>query len=148
MPTQISFSKINKAIAKRIREFYPDYPVYNDYPESNMNLPCFVLKTSGGNLRKRLNQEGKDLRGIAYERFTLEFFSVDIAELQDVGYELRVLLDTVETDDGELYRCTGKNVIFGLTENHTSLTFRVRSEPYIEKDPDPRMTSLNFNDYL
>lgn len=142
---EINFAKIMKAISKRLHELYPDYKVYSKYPESNFTMPCFVVRTTGGNLQRRIRQD-KELRGITNERFTLEFFSLDVYELQKVGYELRLYLDTVETDDGDLYRCLGKNTMMALTENHVSLTFRIRTEPYIEKEPIPKMTNLDLQE--
>lgn len=138
---EINFAKLMKALSKRLRELYPDYKVYAAYPESNFEMPCFVVRTTGGNLQRRITQD-KSLRGLSNERFTLEFYSLDPYELQKVSYELRVYLDTVETDDGDLYRCYGKNTMMALTENHVSITFRMRTQPYIEKEPIPKMTEL------
>lgn len=146
-PVEINFGKIRKAIVKRLRELYPDYKVYPNYPESNFDMPCFVLRTTGGNLRKRITQD-KQIRGISYERFTLEFYSLDVYELQKVSYELRLYLEEVETDDGVLYRCFNKNTMMALTENHVSLTFRIMTEPYIEKEPLPKMMSLDIGEEI
>lgn len=142
---EISFSKINKAVAKRLREVYPDYKIYPRYPESNFDMPCFVIRTTGGNLRKKISQ-GKPIMGISFERYTVEFYSLDVTEIQKVNFEIRLLLDEVVTDDGEVYRCYNKNTMMALTENHVSYTFRIQTQPYLENEPLLRMTNLEMKE--
>lgn len=148
-PQPITFSKITKAISNYLRENYPEVEdrIYLQYPESNFTMPAFVLRTSGGNYRSRISQ-GYASRGIAYERFTLEYYSLDIADIQQVAYELRVLMNTVVADDGDRYRCYNKNAMIAITENHVSLTFRVNSEPFVEDEPLPKMTSLDLQENI
>lgn len=141
--TELNFGKVTKAISNFIRKQYPGCPIYLQYPESNFEMPSFVLRTSGGNMRPRISQDCL-YRGITNERFTLEFYSLDIAEIQQVAFELRVLLDVVEADDGTKYRCITKNSMVAITENHVSLTFRVNLLPYIKKEPLPKMTNLSI----
>lgn len=143
----ITFNKVTKAISNFLREQYPDCKCYLQYPESHFEMPCFVLRTSGGNVRPRIRND-KRFRGITYERFTLEFYSEDIAEIQQVGYELRILLDIVEADDGEKFLCYNKNAMTALTENHVSLTFRVHTEPYVDNEPLPQMTDLILDTHI
>lgn len=141
--------QLMKALSKFLRENFPEYAefVYCNYPSQELNPPCFVVRTTGGNLRRRIRQ-GKIMRGISYERFTIEFYSMDILEIYDVGYRLKVMLDTVETDDGELHRCYNKNVMTAITENHFSLTFNIMTEPYMEAEPLIKMTSLDLDERL
>lgn len=145
----ISFGKIAKAISNFLRQQYPQYKdrIYLQYPESELELPCFVLRTSGGNVRPRISQE-KYYRGVSYERFTLEFYSLDIAEIQQIGFELRFLLHIVEADDGEKYLCYNKNAMTALTENHVSFTFRVRTTPYVNSEPLPTIDEFSIQENL
>lgn len=140
------YSDLTEAIAKFLVNEY-GYPVYREYPEEGLEMPCFVLRTSGGNNRPRIRQ-GYAQRYITYERMTLEFYTMDIVQLHDMAYELRMILDVVETDNGNKYRCYNKNAMLAITEHHVSLTFRVHTEPYIENEPDPRMLSLNIDEKL
>ena len=138
--------QLMKAMSKYLREHYPEYPVYNNYPEE-MELPCFIVRTTGGNLRRRIRQT-QVLRGLSIERFTIEFYSLDVNELLRVEYELRVLLDTIEVDNGDLYRCYNKNTMMALTEQHFSLTFNIRTTPYVNDKPLTKMNDLDFNEYV
>lgn len=147
MDKPFTFNKLTKAIAMRVRELYPGIRVHLEYPESGLELPCFVLRTTGGNLRRRISQD-KQIRSISNERFSLEFYSLNVAELQQIGYEIRLLLDVVKDDDGVLYRCFQKNSMMAITENHVVLTFRVQTEPYVEKDPEEKMISLDLSERL
>ena len=141
--------QLMKALSKFLRATFPDlaHRVYYNYPEQDLDPPCFVIRTTGGNLKRRIKQD-KQLRGISYERFTIEFYSMDILEIYDVGYQLKVLLDEIEIDNGDLYRCYNKNVMTALTENHFSMTFNIMTEPYVEKEPLIRMTSLDLDQQL
>ena len=136
-----------KAMSKFLRENYPKYPVFNDYPEEGLIPPCFIIRTTGGNLRRRIRQD-KQIRGISYERFTIEFYSLDVNELLEMEYELRMILDLIELDNGDLYRCYNKNTMMAITENHFSLTFNVRTSPYVDDKPLTRMNSLDFNEHV
>lgn len=136
-----------KALSKFLRELYPDYPVYRQYPEEGFEMPCFVVRSTGGNLKRRIRQD-KSRRGISFERFTIEFYSLDITEIVSMGYDLRILLDTIEVENGDLFRCYNKNAMVALTENHVSLTFNIRTTPYIDSEPLPRMTNLDLDQKL
>lgn len=140
--------QLMKALSRFLRENFPEYKrVYDSYPEQDLQPPCWVIRTTGGNLRRRIRND-KQLRGISYERFTIEFYSTDILEVYDVGYKLKVLLDTVQTDNGDLYRCYNKNIMAAITENHFSMTFNIRTEPYVEEEPLIKMTSLDLSESL
>lgn len=140
--------KLMKALSKFLRANFPEYErVYNNYPEQDLNPPCFVIRNTGGNLRRRIRQE-KAIRGVSYERFTIEFYSTDILEVYDVGYQLKVILDTIETDDGLKFRCINKNAMNAITENHVSLTFNIITTPYVEGEPLIKMTSLDLDQQL
>lgn len=141
--------QLMKALSKFIRATFPEYAkrVYVNYPEQELELPCFVIRTTGGNVRKRISQ-GKALRALTYERFTIEFYSMDILEIYDVGYQLKVLLDVIETDNYGAFRCYNKNEMTALTENHVSITFNIRTEPYVEGEPLIKMTSLDLDERL
>ena len=98
-------------------------------------------------MRRRITQQRK-VRGLTYERFTIEFYSLDMLEVYDVGYRLKVILDLIETDDGELFRCYNKNIANSITENHFSLMFNIKTEPYVEGEPLIKMTSLDLDQKL
>lgn len=140
-------AQLMKAISKFLRANFPDFPVYNQYPEEGLKLPCFVVRTTGGNLRRRIRNDYAR-RGISYERFTIEFYSLDINEIVGMGYDLRILLDTIEVDNGDTYRCYNKNAMVAISENHVSITFNIRTEPYMESEPLTKMNDLDFNEYV
>lgn len=138
-----------KAMSKFLRETFPEYgnQIFYDYPEESFKPPCFVIRHTGGNLRRRIRNNMK-LKGVTYERFTLEFYSLDPLEVMDVSYQIKVLMDTVEVDNGNLYRCYNKNVMMALSENHASITFNIRTDPYVESEPLTRMTSLDLTETI
>ena len=140
-------AQLMKALSKFLRGQFPNYPVYRQYPEEGFEMPCFVVRSTGGNLRRRIRQD-KSRRGISFERFTIEFYSLDITEIVSMGYDLRILLDTIEVDNGDLYRCYNKNAMVALTENHVSLTFNIRTTPYIESEPLPKIETIDFKEEL
>lgn len=137
-------AQLLKALSKFLRKMYPEYPVYRQYPEEGLELPCFVVRSTGGNLKRRIRQT-MSRRGISFERFTIEFYSLDITEITSMGYDLRILLDTIELDNGDLYRCYNKNAMVAISENHVSLTFNIRTLPYIEDEPLPLMENLDLD---
>ena len=137
--------QLMKALSKFLRENFPDVErVYYNYPEQDLKPPCFVVRTTGGNMRRRIRQ-GRKIRGITYERFTIEYYSLDMLDIYDVGYQLKGLLDLIETDDGEYFRCYNKKIMNAITENHFSLTFNIKTEPYVEGEPLIKMTSLDLD---
>lgn len=138
-----------KALSKFLRATFPEYGenIFYDYPEEDFKPPCFVIRHTGGNLRRRIRNKHK-LAGTTFERFTLEFFSLDPLEIMDVSYQIKVLMDTVEVDNGDLYRCYNKNVMMALSEHHASITFNIRTDPYVASEPLTRMTSLDINEKI
>lgn len=136
-------NQLIKAMAKVLRKLYPEIPVYRDYPQADLQLPCFVIRYTGGNARRRITQ-GYEARFSNNERFTIEFFSKDVSQIYDVSYEVKVRLNEIQIDDGKLYRCFNKNIIMAITENHASITLYVRTDPYLKGEDLPRMTSLDL----
>lgn len=138
--------QILKALSKFLRANFPEYKrVYNNYPEQDLQPPCWVIRTTGGNMRRRIRQQ-KAIRGITYERFTIEFYSTDMLEVYDVGYQLKVILDVIEDDNGNKFRCYNKNIMNAITENHFSLTFNIMTLPYVEGEPLIKLTSLDLEE--
>lgn len=135
------------AMGKELRKYYPDIPVYGEYPQADFQLPCFVIRYTGGNNKRRITND-YETRGLNNERFTIEFYSNDVKEIYDVCYEVKVRLNTIEVDNGDKYRCFNKNTIMAITENHASITLYIRTDPYIKGESQPKMISLEVDQRL
>ena len=135
-------NQIYRGIAKLLKELFPDVQVNRGYPEQGLEPPCFVVRTTGGNNKKRISNS-KYKKDLEYLRFTIEFYSFNDAELDGVMEELRLLIDTFDIDDGPI-RAYNLQSSKSYTANRVTVSFNIVVSTNIYKERIPSMDELDI----
>lgn len=136
---------IVKAIARELKEMFPNYRVYDESPEQDLKLPCFIIEPGYGLFTKRLSGSRFGQQGIDRQTYAIRILCDNARELRDTGFKLRIGLDQIKLKDGGIW-VRDKRLQQSTTKHSSTLTFYIYIKTKIESERVDTMQSLNLKE--
>ena len=143
---------IVRGLSLMLNELYPEYPVYDYYPDQDLQVPCFVIDQVSTVKDRRIgimgtkNVHGNGPRNLNYTYMRIIFYCPDQREIRRVTENVELALDEVMLEDGYPIHCYA--VMSYPNRDYSLISFRVRYTTWVQPEPYIRMEELKMQENI